>query len=223
MITGASKGVGRATAISFAQAGAAGIALGARSDFSSLETEIEAAAIAAGKKPPQVLQLNLDVTNETDAVNAAKEVEKAFGKLDILFNNAGYLSSFKLIGESQTDEYWKNYEVNIKGIYLVTKAFLPLILKGGEKTIVNISSRGAHALSKGASGYQNTKFAVIRFTEYLMADYADQGLLAYAVHPCGATTDLSKNMPANMKFCKFFPKFVNLAIVLIQGSIDRYS
>lgn len=194
-ITGASKGVGKSTAIAFAQAGAAGIALGARSDFASVETEMLAAAEKAGKKAPKILKIKLDVMDYESVQNAAKEIEAGFGKLDVLINNAGYLSKFEKIADSDPVEYWRNYEINIRGVYLVTKCLLPLMLKGGQKTIVNISSLGAHGLWGGGSGYQTTKFAILRFTEYLMVEYGEEGLLAYTVHPTSSLTELASNIP----------------------------
>jgi NAD(P)-dependent dehydrogenase (short-subunit alcohol dehydrogenase family) len=130
-----------------------------------------------------------------DVDAAAKEVEKEFGRLDILINNAGYLSPFQSILATPKDDYWRNYEINVRGVYWVTKTFLPLMLKGGEKTIVNLSSRGAMGLRNGGSGYQVTKMAVTKFTEFLMVEYGDQGLLAFSVHPCGALTELGTGMP----------------------------
>jgi NAD(P)-dependent dehydrogenase (short-subunit alcohol dehydrogenase family) len=132
-----------------------------------------------------------------DIEAAAKEVEKEFGRLDILINNAGYLSPFESILDTPKEDYWRNYEINMRGVYWVTKAFLPLMLKGGEKTIVNLSSRGAMGLRHGGSGYQVTKMAVTKFTEYLMVEYGDQGLLAFSVHPSGALTELGAGMPKN--------------------------
>lgn len=87
--------------------------------------------------------------------NAAKEVERGFGEggLDVLVNNAGWLEIFKPIGESDVDEWWYTWEVNIRGLYLVTKTFLPLVLKSKEKTIVNLSSEGAHLLAPGVSAH----------------------------------------------------------------------
>jgi len=78
---------------------------------------------------------------------------------------------------------------------LVSKAFIPLLLKGGDKTIVNLSSVGALNLTPGGSAYQTTKFAVLKFTEFLCVDYGEQGLLAYALHPGGILTELAQNMP----------------------------
>ena len=145
-----------------------------------------------------MLKLKLDVTDQGSVANAAVETEEAFGKLDILINNAGYLSEFVQIGLDNSDDWWMNWEVNIRGVYLVTKSFLPLMLKGGEKTIVNLTSIGGHLVAPGGSGYQTSKFAVMRLSEHLNVDYGQQGLLAYSIHPGGVLTELAIKMPAHL-------------------------
>ena len=199
-ITGASKGIGKATAISYAKAGASQIAIAARTDMQEVETEMSRAAKEAGKKPPQIVRLKIDVTNEQSVQEAAKGVEKAFGKLDTLINNAGYLEKFVPLHETETSDWWKVWEVNIKGPYLVTRAFLPLLLKtdGGYKTILNVSSVGANLISPGASGYQSGKLALLRFGEFLNTDYADEGVISFGIHPGGIPTELAKCMPESM-------------------------
>jgi NAD(P)-dependent dehydrogenase (short-subunit alcohol dehydrogenase family) len=194
-ITGASKGVGRATAISYGRAGASHIGLGARSSFGGLKEEIISAAKEAGHPEPAVLELKLDVQDRESIRHAAKSTKDAFGTLDILVNNAGYLESFMPLLETNEDEYLKTWNVNYTAVYLVTKDFLPLVLASNLKTVVNLSSIGAHNMRPGASSYQTTKFALLRFTEFLMVDYSSQGLLAFAVHPGGILTDLALNMP----------------------------
>ena len=89
-ITGASRGLGKAFAISYAKAGASKIGIGARSNLDDSVEEIKAAAKAAGRTPPDVLAVNVDVTNASSVEKAAAKVEKTFGGLDILLNNAGY-------------------------------------------------------------------------------------------------------------------------------------
>jgi NAD(P)-dependent dehydrogenase (short-subunit alcohol dehydrogenase family) len=200
LITGASKGVGRATGLSFAKAGAAGIALAARSFFGTLSSEILSAAKAANKPPPKILELQMDVLSYASVEAAAKTIEKEFGKLDILINNAGFLGPFEEIVNSDIDKWWMNYEINFRGVYWVSKAVLPLMLKGGEKTIVNVTSAGAHSVGAGASGYAGSKFALMRFTEFLMSEHAEEGLLAYSVHPCGSATELGLGMPERMHY-----------------------
>lgn len=192
--------MGRATALSFAKAGAAGIAIAARSSFGGLSSELLSAAKAANKPAPKILEIQMDVMSYTSVEAAAKTIEKEFGKLDILINNAGFLGPFEEIADSDIDKWWMNYEVNLRGVYWVSKAMLPLMLKGGEKTIVNVTSAGAHAIGTGGSGYTGSKYALLRFTEFLMVEYGEEGLLAYSVHPCGTATELGLGMPERMHF-----------------------
>ncbi|KAI7972956.1 hypothetical protein EIK77_001530 [Talaromyces pinophilus] len=196
-ITGASKGIGRATAISFARAGAETIIIAARSSLIEVETEI----LAAGKEvggSPRVIKLNVDVTDEKNVADAAAEIRKTVGKVDILINNAGYLEKWHPISESDPIEWWRTWEINLKGLYLVTRAILPLVLKSEAKTIINVSSIGAHIVSRGASAYQTSKMAVIKFTEFIVEEYGEQGIVAISIHPGGVPTDLATNMPNDM-------------------------
>ena len=105
---------------------------------------------------------------------------------------------------------------NVRGTYLVTRAFLPLLLKGGDKTIVNLSSVGAHTIRQGASGYQTTKLAITRFTEHIMSDYGEQGILAWSVHPGGVMTELASKMPKPIHSCKSFIRSPFLSFMLVR-------
>ena len=155
------------------------------------------AARRHGHGEPEVLSLVLDVADVRSVEAAGREVERAFGRLDILINNAGYLERFVKVAESDPSEWWKGWEVNLKGTYLVTRAVLPVLLAtdGGLKTVLNVSSVGALRQRPGASGYQTAKLAVLRFGEFLNAEYGEQGLLSYGAHPGGVMTELSSAMP----------------------------
>ncbi|KAJ5226547.1 NADP(+)-dependent dehydrogenase [Penicillium citrinum] len=196
LITGASKGIGKATAISFAIAGCSKILLAARSDSSDIKTGVYNAAAKANRARPVVQCLQMDVTSE-DSVRAAANIaaDVLGGSLDILINNAGYLEEWKPIAESDPSDWWRTWEVNIKGTYLVTHFFIPLLLKSQTKTIINISSGGAHAMFPGASAYQTTKFAMCRFTEFVNKEYFQQGVIAMSLHPGAIKTELATNMP----------------------------
>ncbi|KAI8962441.1 putative oxidoreductase [Daldinia sp. FL1419] len=198
-ITGASKGVGRETALSYARAGASGIVVGARSDLTSLVSEIKDAAKRAGRNEPTVLSLKLDVTSE-DSVKAASEAVSAKfgGKLDILINNAGYLDHWAPIAEASTYHWWQTYEVNVKGVFLCTKYFIPLLLASETKTNILTTSMGAVVIFPSASSYQSSKFVVSRLAEYIVAEYGDQGIICYSLHPGGVKTELATNMPVEM-------------------------
>ncbi|MCJ1269496.1 hypothetical protein MMC22_009388 [Lobaria immixta] len=109
---------------------------------------------------------------------------------------AGDLSPFELqpepLGASDMGAWWRTWEVNVNGVYLVVRALLPLLFRGTEKTIVNVTSVGSLALTPGASAHQLSKLAVMRLSECLMLDYAYNGLLANSMHPA---LDLAKGIP----------------------------
>ncbi|KAI9686058.1 MAG: hypothetical protein M1822_004041 [Bathelium mastoideum] len=207
-ISGASKGLGRVMAISFAKAGASYIAIGARSDLSETERAIQAAAAALQKPSPKILPLKLDVSSAESVDRAAAEVRKAFGRMDIIINNAGifYVAP---ITDSDPEAWWDCWKVNLRGPYLVMRAFLPLMLEGGEKTIINLSSVGAHLVAPGLSGYAPTKFAILRLSEFVCAEYGKQGVLSYAIHPGNIPTDIVGGMEGLSEELK--PVFVDTA------------
>ena len=80
--------------------------------------------------------------------------------------------------------------VNVRGPYLISRACIPLLLKGELKTLVSISSVGAHIVMPGLSAYQPSKLAVLRLTEFVAAEYTDQGVVAFSVHPGNILTDM---------------------------------
>ncbi|OTB02940.1 hypothetical protein M426DRAFT_322183 [Hypoxylon sp. CI-4A] len=199
LVTGGNKGIGKGVAISYARAGASHIAVTSRSDVPEVVKEIENAAIDAGRQKPVVALLRVDVSDATSVKNAARTLETDWGRLDILVSNAGFLAKYEKILDGDEDDWWKSFDVNVRGGYLVAKHFLPLMLKGGDKTIISMSSTGVNHFLTGGSGYQLSKFALLRLTEYLMAEYADQGLLAYSLHPGGVATDLTEGLPNGTK------------------------
>ncbi|KAH8895925.1 NAD(P)-binding protein [Thozetella sp. PMI_491] len=198
-ITGASKGIGKAVALSFAKAGCSQIAIAARSSLADVEAAVKAAAKEASRPEPQVLALQTDVASEASVAAAAEAVTAAFGgKLDVLINNAGYLEQWKPIAESDPVEWWRSWEINIKGSYLCARSFLPLLLRSETKTMINLSSAGGHNTTPGASAYQGSRFATMRFNEFVDQEYYEQGVIAIAAHPGGVPTELALNMPAYM-------------------------
>ncbi|KAI8632266.1 NAD(P)-binding protein [Xylariaceae sp. FL1651] len=196
LVTGASKGIGKAIALSFAKAGCSRIAVAARTGLDVLEKEILSAAQAAGRPNPHVLALPLDITSEADVETAARSISDAFdGVLDILINNAGRTSAMVPLTESRVDDWWATWELNLRGTYLCTRALLPLLLKSSTRTIIITSSAGAHMLIKHLLGYQTSKTALCRFAEFLAKEYEEQGLIALSVHPGDVLTDAVGQVP----------------------------
>ncbi|KAI3337363.1 NAD(P)-binding protein [Xylariaceae sp. AK1471] len=198
-IAGASKGIGKETALAFAKAGCSKIAIGARSDLSSLIAVIVKTATDAGKSAPQVISLQLDVTSEDSVQAAADKIAQEFdGALDVLICNAGNLEQWLPVAESNPTEWWRTYEINVKGTYLLNRFFIPLLLKSETKTSILTTSYGALGVRPGASGYQSSKFAVCRIAEFIATEYEKQGLVCFAIHPGGVKTELAYNMPEEM-------------------------
>lgn len=200
VITGASRGIGRATAFSFVRAGCRRLVITARSPLKDLAAELtkEAKEVRGGDNEPDILALAVDVTDNASVEAAANKVAAHFGGVvDTLVNNAGYLNASQRMGEGDAAEWLQCAEVNIKGLYRVSRHFLPLVLKSTTaRTVINVGSAGAHYVVPGMSAYQTTKFTLCRLTEFTAAEYRDEGLVAVAVHPGCLRTELACNLPA---------------------------
>ena len=197
-ITGATRGLGQAMAVSFTRAGASQIAIASRSDASETIEAVKVAAKEAGRYEPQILTLSVSVSEPDSVKAAAKEIRDKFGRLDVVINNAGVLAARgSSIVDTDPDEWMSNFEVNMKGPYLIMRELIPILLSsdGGSKTIVTVSSVGAHCITPGLSGYQTSKFAVLRLTEFVQAEYGDQGLLTYCIHPGNIPTSMLGGKP----------------------------
>lgn len=177
-------------AISFAKGGANCIAIGARSGLSDVSQAIKQAAKDAERQEPVVLSLRLDVTDQKSVEEAAKQIEKEFGKLDIVINNAGILGNAGPIADSDPEDWWSVFTVNLRGPYLISRSCIPLLLKGDVKTLISVTSVGAHCAMPGFSHYMPSKLAVTRVTQIAALEYQDKELVAYSVHPGNVLTDI---------------------------------
>jgi NAD(P)-dependent dehydrogenase (short-subunit alcohol dehydrogenase family) len=148
--------------------------------------ELLEAAKAAGRSPPKVLSVKVDVTSEDSVAEAAKVVSTKFDSLDFVINNAGVLAGYIPILETEPTRWWREWSVNVKGPYLISRAFLPLVLKGTQKTFIVMSSVGAHFTLPGGSAYESSKLAVLKLNYYLNLEH--EGILAYAIAPGGVKT-----------------------------------
>ncbi len=152
-ITGASSGIGEATARVLA-AGGAHVVIGARrmDRLQNLGDEITAAG-------GSVRSRRLDVTEWADVEAFARYAQEEFGRLDVIVNNAGVMPLSPL-AELKVDEWDRMVDVNIKGVLYGIAAALPLMNAQGHGQIINLSSIGGHSVSPTAAVYCATKFAV---------------------------------------------------------------
>lgn len=171
--------------------------MGCNDTFGAVKAEIEEAARSAGKVEPKVLCLELDVTESSSVKAAASQVQQMTANLDILVNNAGFMTPALQVTEAEEGSWWKTFEVNLKGVFLMYKFFTPLLTSSnnGLKTVVNINSYAAHNLRSNASAYGTSKWAVLKFTEFLLVEQTEAGLLAFSIHPGGIMTQLAEAMP----------------------------
>lgn len=154
-------------------------------------------AKAAGHGQLELHCVQLDVTDSASVAAAAAKVQALAPKLDILINNAGFMTPALPVADANETEWWKTFEVNLKGIFLMSKYFTPLLTKSldGLRTVVNINSYAAHNLRVNASAYGTSKWAVLKFMEFLLVEESSHGLLGYSVHPGGIMTQLAEAMP----------------------------
>ncbi|KAK5627914.1 hypothetical protein RRF57_003629 [Xylaria bambusicola] len=195
-VAGASKGIGRETALALAEAGCSKIGIGARSDLSSLAEEIAKRATNSSKTAPQVVSIHLDVTSEDSVQAAADKIGQEFGGvLDVLICNSGRLERWVPVAETTPVEWWRTYETNVKGAYLLNRFFIPLLLKSEIRTSILVSSYGAIGMTPGGSGYQSSKFTLCRLAEFIAMEYAEQELVCFALHPGAIKTELARGLP----------------------------
>jgi NAD(P)-dependent dehydrogenase (short-subunit alcohol dehydrogenase family) len=203
LITGAGRGIGRAIAIQYAYANVASIILCART---ASQLDEVASAIKTINSDIRVNKYPIDVTSETAVAALAEDIAKKEDRLDILVNNAGYSARWTPIHLSEPSDWWRSFEVNLKGPYLFARAFLPLLLKTAEKTghvdVVNVASIGAHQVNAVASNYTMSKLAVCRLTENIDVGYKDKGVIAVSVNPGGVETELASQEIDILKPCK---------------------
>jgi NADP-dependent 3-hydroxy acid dehydrogenase YdfG len=136
------------------------------------------------QEPPSILTLNLDVLDSSSISKAVMTITEAIGKLGILINNAGFIALPSPISSSDKEACRKAFEINLGGIYSGTKALLPLLLSSqtGLKTIVNLNSAAARNVRVEASAHGTSKFAVLRFTEFLVGGEVCQLSVGHALN-----------------------------------------
>lgn len=176
-ITGASSGIGKATAKHFAEKGWNVVAT-----MRSPEQETEL------NKLDNVLVLRLDVEKEDTIQAAIGEAIEQFGRIDILLNNAGY-GTMGLLEAATDEQIRRQFEVNVFGLIRMTKAMLPHFRSNQKGLLINISSMGGKVTFPTMSLYHSTKFAVEGFSESVSYELASQNIQVKLIEPGAINTD----------------------------------
>jgi NAD(P)-dependent dehydrogenase (short-subunit alcohol dehydrogenase family) len=193
LITGATSGIGRATAVAFAQAGAKVAIAGRREEEGAqVVREIEQAG-------GEALFVRTDVAREADVQALVAKTVERFGRLDFAFNNAGVYLDAGPVTEATDDVFDRTMNINVRGVLYGMKHEIPAILKSGGGAIVNNASALGLSVVANAAVYNASKFAVIGLTKTAAIEFSAKGVRVNAVCPAVVETDINVNMRADAK------------------------
>jgi NADP-dependent 3-hydroxy acid dehydrogenase YdfG len=187
LVTGASSGIGAATAVALAEAGAA-VAIGARR-----KDRLDALSAELTGGGARVLQLELDVTDEQACSTAVDRTRAELGGLDVLVNNAGVMLLGTIVG-ADTEDWRRMLHTNVLGLMYMTHAAIDGMVAQGSGDIVNISSVAGRTARKGAGVYNASKWAVNAFSESLRQEVTGRGVRIGLVEPGAVATELSSHI-----------------------------
>ena len=182
VVTGASSGIGWETALAFAKAGATVVGAARRKD------RLDQLAGAIERSGGTALSVECDVSDREQVEALQRAVLEAFGRCDVLINNAGVPGGgpFTKLSVEQIERVVR---VNYLGVLYCTKAFLPGMLEAGRGHIVNVASLAGRYAVPGSSVYSSTKHAVVAFSEALYYELASQGVQVTTVNPSFVRTE----------------------------------
>lgn len=194
LITGGSRGIGKAVAIKFAEKGNQIIInyVSEKTDTEKLKNEL----LEAGAK--DVLLIKADVSNSEDVKNMVKESIEKFEKIDILVNNAG-ITKDNLLMRMSEEEFDKVIQINLKGTYLVTKEVTKYMMKKRSGSIVNLASVVGVTGNAGQCNYAASKAGIIGFTKSIAKELASRNIRANAVAPGFIETDMTNVLKEEIK------------------------
>ncbi len=189
IVTGAGRGIGRATAGLYAREGAK-VALAARSPL-----ELQAVTAEIEDLGGEALAVPTDVRDRAQVLRLVERTRERFGPVDILFNNAGVARHGYLV--DITEEDWDlTFDVNVKGIFLCTQAVLPEMIVRHRGNIINVASGAGLRGSAWKVAYSASKFAVVGFSESLAQEVGVHGIRVNTICPGPVATEMrAKNYP----------------------------
>jgi NAD(P)-dependent dehydrogenase (short-subunit alcohol dehydrogenase family) len=231
-VTGGGRGIGRAIALSLADAGAR-VAVIARSAGELGETVrlIEQKSGTAKAFPA-------DVTEAAALAPIFVEIERSLGPVDVLVNNAGILGPLGPFVQADAEQWWCALEVNLRGPVVCAHAVLPGMAARRRGRIVNVARGAGDMAISYFSAYVASKTALIRFTECLAAEMRPYGVAVFALGPgivCTAMSDYSLNSPEGRKWLPWFRRIIDegfaspqerpaaMVLSLVSGLADALS
>jgi NAD(P)-dependent dehydrogenase (short-subunit alcohol dehydrogenase family) len=187
IVTGAGRGIGQAIALGLAAAGAS-VAAVART-----EEHVRGVAEQIGRSGGRSIATIADVSVPADVDRMIGEVERHFGPVDLLVNNAGVVGPIGPTWEAGSNEWWRCLEVNLRGPLLCSRAVLPGMIARGAGRIVNVASGAGTQAIPYLGAYVTSKTALIRLTEVIAAEVAQYNVKLFAIEPGTVHTAMAEH------------------------------
>ena len=193
LVTGASSGIGEATARALAAQGASVVVVARRKD------KLDQLAATITEKAGKVLVIEADVTDQAQAQAAVERTVRELGRLDTVINNAGVMLLGPAVG-APLEEWDRMVTLNLQGLLYISHAALPHLLTAAEDSprrvadLVNISSVAGRAARSGSGVYNMTKFGVVAFTESLRQELTKRHVRVSVVEPGAVETELTDHL-----------------------------
>lgn len=184
IVTGASRGIGKSIALSLAKAGSK-VVLASRTqkDLAVTAEEIQSHRGAC-------LSIVTDVSDESEVSRLVKKTISAFGRIDVLVNNAGYAVISNVV-DAKTKDYDGMMDVNLRGVFLCSRAVLPSMIQQKSGAIVNIASLAGKNAFVGGAIYSATKWGLLGFSRSLMLEVRDYNIRVVTICPGSVNTAFS--------------------------------
>lgn len=199
VVTGASRGIGRAIAVALASEGAK-IAVNYSSNSTAADQLVEEITAAGGEAT--AIQADISKVDSVDAL--IKTVTDQWGRIDILVNNAG-ITRDTLLLRMKPEDWQAVIDTNLTGVFLCTRAVSKLMLKQKSGRIINIASVAGQMGNPGQANYSAAKAGVIGFTKTVAKELASRGITVNAVAPGFIATDMTKDLKGGEEILKFIP------------------
>jgi 3-oxoacyl-[acyl-carrier protein] reductase len=199
IVTGASRGIGKATALALASEGAHVVVNYARSSTAADEV---VAAITGNGGSAIALQADVSQADQVDAL--IKATTEQWSRVDILVNNAG-ITRDTLLLRMKPEDWQAVIDLNLTGVFLCTRAVSKLMLKQRSGRIINIASVAGLMGNPGQANYSAAKAGVIGFTKTIAKEMAPRGVTANAVAPGFIKTDMTEDLPNTEEILKYIP------------------